>query len=535
MRGLLLREAVGLLFFQLLHLSEGTDELFVSTKYGKVRGVLLPVPRGNTLGSVFAFLGIPYAKPPLSDLRFRPPKEPEPWKGIRDATHFANSCYQVVDDMYPGFPGAEMWNPNTPLSEDCLYLNVWVPSPRPQEPAPVMVWIYGGGFQTGTASLDVYDGRFLSHSEGVVVVSMNYRIGALGFLALPDSDIRGNAGLFDQQQALVWVKQNIDAFGGDPSSVTLFGESAGSASVGYHLLSTTSHGLFTRAIMQSGSPNSPWAAMPPPQAWNNSLTLASLLNCPRDVQISIIEACLQNADAKEILRHQFSVAHDATIALPFSPTVDGIFLTDMPVILLESGQFLNTDILIGMNKDEGSYFLLYGSPGFSLKGESLINRDQFQQGVARCLPEFSELAQQAAAFMYTDWTDENDGQKNRDGLSSLTGDYYITCPLLEFTHKYVLREGKARLYYFDHRSSVNAWPEWLGVMHGYEIEFVFGLPLNASLGYTKEEVEMSKKFMRHWANFAKTGFVLTRICLLFCSLYLSCQKKFCQLPIMMQF
>ncbi|XP_062408826.1 cholinesterase-like isoform X2 [Sardina pilchardus] len=502
---LLVRLMLGLLLLQLLRLTEGRDELFASTKYGKVRGVQLQVPQGNVLGSVVAFLGIPYARPPLSELRFRPPQDPKPWTGVRDATQFANSCYQPVDDMFPGFSGSEMWNPNTPLSEDCLYLNMWVPSPKPPKPAPVMVWIHGGGFLSGTPTLDLYDGRFLSHSEGVVVVSMSYRLGALGFLALPDSDIRGNAGLLDQRQALLWVKENIAAFGGDAASVTLFGESAGSASVGYHLLSTGSHALFSRAILQSGSPNAGWAALPPPQVHNNSLNLANLLNCPRDLPISVTEACLQNADPKAIIHHQFSVSRDATISLPFVPTVDGNFLTDMPGVLLESGQFLKTDILLGVNKDEGSYFLLYGSPGFSLQGQSLISREQFQQGVARTLPEFSEVAQQAAAFMYTDWTDENDGQKNRDGLTSLVGDYYITCPLLKFTRKYVLHGGNARLFFFDHRSSVNPWPEWMGVMHGYEIEFVFGRPLNASLGYTKEEVDMSRKFMRHWANFARTG------------------------------
>lgn len=511
MRGLLLRSVLllGLLLLQLVHPSEGSDELYVSTTSGKIRGVQLPVPdgseSGSASGSVVAFLGIPYARPPLSELRFKPPQAPEPWKGVRDATQFASSCFQAVDEVFKGFAGSEMWNPNTALSEDCLYLNVWVPSPRPREPAPVMVWIYGGGFQTGTASLDVYNGRFLSHSEGVVVVSMNYRLGALGFLALPNSDIKGNAGLHDQRRALLWVKENIEAFGGNASSVTLFGESAGSASVGFHLLSAGSHAFFSRAILQSGTPNTAWGAVPPTEAWNNSFTLAKLLNCPRESPISEVEACLQKADPKEIIRVQYSVVRDGTISFPFVPTIDGDFLTDMPEFLLNTGQFLKTDILTGLNKDEGSFFLVYGSPGFSLEGASLISRAQFQQGVARMLPEYSELAQQAAGFMYTDWTDEDDGQKNRDGLSSLTGDYCFVCPLLDFTHKYTLAGGKARQFLFDHRSSVNAWPEWMGVMHGYEIEFVFGLPLNASLGYTEEEVNMSKKFMRHWANFARTG------------------------------
>lgn len=250
-----------------------------------------------------AFLGIPYAKPPLDLLRFKRPEPSEVWNGIRDATHYSNSCFQELDTLYPEFPGAKMWNPNTRISEDCLYLNVWTPSINLQNRAtplvPVMVWIYGGGFSTGTASLDVYDGRFLSQTQQVVVVSMNYRLGALGFLSVPESkSIKGNAGLFDQRLALSWVSKNIAAFGGDPSSVTLFGESAGGGSVGHHLLSQGSHGLFTRAILQSGSPNALWATVEPAQAWNRSLTLAQLLNCPLS-SVDEMEACLKTVEPKK--------------------------------------------------------------------------------------------------------------------------------------------------------------------------------------------------------------------------------------------
>ncbi|XP_009458843.1 PREDICTED: cholinesterase-like, partial [Nipponia nippon] len=190
---------------------------------------------------VTAFLGIPYAEPPLGHLRFRPPRPARPWHGVLDASSHHHACYQAVDTMFPGFGGSEMWNPNREMSEDCLYLNVWVPVPRPSAAVPVLVWIYGGGFYSGAASLDVYDGRYLAAAEGVVVVSMNYRVGALGFLALPGHpEAPGNVGLLDQRLALRWVRDNVGAFGGDAGAVTLFGESAGAASVGLHLLSTPS-------------------------------------------------------------------------------------------------------------------------------------------------------------------------------------------------------------------------------------------------------------------------------------------------------
>ncbi|XP_066541724.1 cholinesterase-like [Hoplias malabaricus] len=496
-----------LLAFPFLQPVLGSDELTVTTNKGKVQGVKLSVP--GSYEFVVGFLGIPYAKPPLRSLRFSRPEPADAWSGVWDATHFSNSCIQYVDTTFPGFAGAEMWNPNTPMSEDCLYLNVWTPYCRLQDPkkplVPVMVWIYGGGFSTGTASLDVYDGRYLSQSQQVVVVSMNYRLGALGFLSLPGSEeVKGNAALFDQRLALNWVAENIAAFGGDPSSVTLFGESAGAGSVGHHLLSVGSHSLFNRAILQSGSPNAVWAAVEAVEAWNRSLTLAHLLDCPLGTSSKHVLACLRNAAPEKIVQHQYSVIRDPMmLSIPFLPTVDGEFLVDMPEILIQSGRFLKTELLLGLNKDEGSYFLIYGAKGFGIHNQSLINREQFLQGVDLSLSGFSEMAREAAAFQYTDWTDEMSGQKNRDSLGLLVGDYYISCPLLDFTRKYVEHGGKARVYLFNHRSSSNSWPKWMGVMHGDEIEFVFGIPQNSSRGYTEEEVALSQKMMRLWANFAK--------------------------------
>lgn len=410
-----------------------------------------------------------------------------------------------------GFQGAEMWNPNTAVSEDCLYLNVWalhVNKSQPQPPplAPVLVWIYGGGFTMGTSSLSIYDGRFLSKSENVVVVSMNYRLGAFGFLSLPDNNnIRGNAGLLDQQLALRWVADNIAAFGGDPSKVTIFGESAGSASVGFHLLSPGSKDLFQRAVMQSGSPNAPWASLSQATAWDRSQRLAQRLGCLLSPQDKL-EACLQKADAKDIASQQFEVAPEPSLVnVPFAPVVDGNFLPHSVEELLSSNNLPKKDVLFGLNQDEGTYFLPYGLPGFNNTGQSLITRKQFLQGIPIALYEAGDAIKEAAIFQYTDWSDEHNRTKNRNNMGSLVGDQLFVSPVLEFMHRYSQRGAKSFLYWFDHRSSVNPWPEWMGVMHGYEIEFIFGMPLNASLGYTKNEVNMTKKFMKHWANFARTG------------------------------
>ncbi|XP_031608532.1 cholinesterase-like [Oreochromis aureus] len=489
-----------------LTLSLGTqDDLVISTSDGKIQGKLLSV-----LGSdVRAFLGIPYGKPPVGKLRFRVPEPVEKWDGVKDATKFPNSCYQIPDPAFPGFKGIEMWNPNTPLSEDCLYLNVWSPRFNKTQPAPlapVFVWIHGGAFISGTSSLDIYDGRFLSKSESVVVVSMNYRLGAFGFLSLPDNtNIPGNAGLLDQRLALKWVANNIAAFGGDPSKVTLFGESAGSASVGFQLLSPGSQDLFQRAVMQSGSPNAYWATISQTEAWDRSLMLAKLLDCPSS-PAAPLEACLQQADPQKISTKQFEVlTPPSLLSLPFTPHVDGNFLPDAVDVLLSTGNFAKKDVMFGLNKDEGTYFVVYGVPGFNITGQSLITRNEFLAGVPLAMDTASDVTRDAAIFHYTDWMDEDNRMKNRDSLCSLVGDQMFICPVLDFAHRLSQHGGKPFVYLFDHHSSINPWPEWMGAMHGYEIEFVFGMPLNASLGYTKEEVNMTKKFMKHWTNFARTG------------------------------
>uniref|UniRef100_A0A3B4A6S9 Carboxylic ester hydrolase n=1 Tax=Periophthalmus magnuspinnatus TaxID=409849 RepID=A0A3B4A6S9_9GOBI len=428
-----------------------SDTLRVQTKNGVVRGIIQshPVPGIHGNASVRAFLGIPFAKPPLGPLRFKPPQPAEKWTKDLEAFSYSNSC----------FHGSEMWNPNTPLSEDCLYLNVWTPrvkTSQPQTPAPVMVWIYGGGFTTGTSSLPLYSGLFLSSFENVVVVSMNYRLGALGFFTLPNHrQMTGNLGLLDQQLALRWVSENIAAFGGDPSQVTIFGESAGSGSVGYQLLSPGSKHLFQRAVMQSGSPNAHWGSVSLETAWKR--TPPTSLRHPYSCT-SIFHTCIKAC---------YKTIHYNFTNLKYTPIAQNV---------------PKKDLLIGLNQNEGSFFLPYGAPGFSLNGQSLISRAQFLEGIPIVLPQAGTAVREAAIFQYTDWTDENNMTKNRDHMSSLVADYMFVCPVLEFIQKW-----------------------WMGVMHGYEIEFIFGMPLNASLGYTKNEVNMTMKFMKHWANFARTG------------------------------
>lgn len=178
--------------------AEEMDPMIVTTNKGKVRGVTMTAPTGK---KVDAWIGIPYAQPPVGPLRFRLPRPADNWTHVLNATQPPNSCVQIVDTLFGDFPGATMWNANTKMSEDCLYLNVAVPRPRPKK-AVVMLWIFGGGFYSGTATLDVYDVRTLVSEENVIVVSMQYRVASLGFLYSGTPDAPGNVGLFDQNLAL---------------------------------------------------------------------------------------------------------------------------------------------------------------------------------------------------------------------------------------------------------------------------------------------------------------------------------------------
>src|SRR6266480_5949943 len=220
----------------------------VETRYGKVQG--------SEQGSLSVWKGIPFAQPPTGQRRFRAPQPPEPWTGVLDATKFGPMAPQV-QEAPESMIGADRAVEQRPMSEDCLYLNIWSPG-ADQEKRPVMVYIHGGAFTLGSASDPWYDGTSFAATHNIVVVSLNYRLGILGFvylkdLAGADANYTGNCGLLDQIAALEWVRENIAAFGGDPDQVTVMGESAGAISIGTLLGMPAAHGLFQRAILQSGA------------------------------------------------------------------------------------------------------------------------------------------------------------------------------------------------------------------------------------------------------------------------------------------
>ncbi|CAG07201.1 unnamed protein product, partial [Tetraodon nigroviridis] len=312
-----------------------------------------------------------------------------------------------------------------------------------------------------------------------------------------NTNVRGNAGLMDQRLAIQWVVDNIAAFGGDPSQITLFGESAGSISVGLHVLSPGSNGLFKRAVMQSFVPTAPGATRDLEETWKRAIKLGTSLECPTSDPAEL-ETCLQRVSASQLAISQFAVLDSG--GYPFFPVVDGVFLPDKPEVMIKKSP--PKELLIGVNKDEGSYFMEYGLPGFDL-GDNNLSYEQFLDALKQYMGINNYTATMISG-VYVSIFDKSPG-RYRDALNNIITDALFVCPAKDFAYSYNEARGKPFLYYFQHRSSTNPWPEWMGVMHGYEIEFVFGLPLNPSLGYTQEEVNMSKRFMKYWATFARTG------------------------------
>ncbi|XP_071971258.1 cholinesterase-like isoform X2 [Engystomops pustulosus] len=474
------------------------DDTIIETKQGKVSGIKKSV----ISHTVTAYLGIPYGEAPTGEKRFQKPEPRAPWEGIYQATNYGNSCYQCEEEAhaYDELQGVDIWYVKNEKSEDCLNLNVWVPESI-SKPASVMVFIHGGGFFVGSSALDMYDGSVLAASENVIVVTMNYRLGALGFLAFPgNTKAPGNAGLFDQRLALQWVHENIAAFGGNPESVTIFGESAGGASVGYHLINPESRTYFKRAIMQSGSPISSWAIRSQKSSRSLSLLLAKHANCPTEDADATI-ACLQKVDAKKLTATR-TLGFPGFALTYFVPVFDNDFLTDIPPNLIKHS-IVNTEILIGVTKDDGNPFTLK-APGFSIKNHSLITTEQFKDGLRIYFPS-EDLAVESIMLLYKDWDDDKNTEKNREAFEQILKDYDFMCPSKYFANFAVEAHNNLYVYEYAHRSSIETFPEWMGASHAAELSILFGHPQILSKGFSKEEQVFSRRLMNIWANFARNG------------------------------
>ncbi|XP_054436605.1 neuroligin-1 isoform X3 [Pteronotus mesoamericanus] len=516
----------------------------VTTNFGKIRGIKKEL-NNEILGPVIQFLGVPYAAPPTGEHRFQPPEPPSPWSDVRNATQFAPVCPQnIIDGRLPEVMLPVWFTNNLDVvssyvqdqSEDCLYLNIYVPTEdvkriskecarKPGKkicrkgdirdsggPKPVMVYIHGGSYMEGTGNL--YDGSVLASYGNVIVITVNYRLGVLGFLSTGDQAAKGNYGLLDLIQALRWTSENIGFFGGDPLRITVFGSGAGGSCVNLLTLShysegnrwsNSTKGLFQRAIAQSGTALSSWAVSFQPAKY--ARMLATKVGCNVSDTVELVE-CLQKKPYKELVDQDIQPAR---YHIAFGPVIDGDVIPDDPQILMEQGEFLNYDIMLGVNQGEGLKFVEN-----IVDSDDGISASDFDFAVSNFVdnlygyPEGKDVLRETIKFMYTDWADRHNPETRRKTLLALFTDHQWVAPAVATADLHSNFGSPTYFYAFYHHCQTDQVPAWADAAHGDEVPYVLGIPMIGPTelfpcNFSKNDVMLSAVVMTYWTNFAKTG------------------------------
>lgn len=487
-------------------------DVVVNTTYGAVKGKAVVIVNNQT---VFQFLKLPFAKPPLGKLRFQKPERPNTWTGTLEASHHGPPCMQKLSSRYK--PLLE----NANVSEDCLYLNVYVPRRLDQNASlAVMVYIHGGAFRAKTASLQ--DGSYLALKGDVIVVLTNFRLGFFGFFSTEDDAAKGNYGLWDQIYALRWIQENINVFGGDTTRVTVFGHSSGGYSIGLLLFSTQTQHLFRRAIAMSGFGTSPRAITY--KARQAALRLATKLGCfnggTAAINTSVMTECVRIKPASDLLNGQNKIVKEDSSSPQFimrpAPVIDGEILNDNPVNIINDfhsegyKRFLSADYMAGTNSADGglvrnylkviqtqfNFSLLEGAPTSALC-ESIapaLSRDYYTSNInisnmiCEKYASSGSLADQAIRMV------------------NLIGDMWYDSRAVQTLRRHILGNTKSYQFIFSHKSSfeiLSGLPPWLtGAYHGDEVVYTFGMPAYA---FTASERLLSDTLMTYLTNFAKFG------------------------------
>ncbi|XP_070119057.1 carboxylesterase 5A isoform X3 [Equus przewalskii] len=466
-----------------------------STRLGWIRG-----KQATVLGSampVNVFLGVPYAAPPLGPLRFAKPKPALPWNDFRDATSYPKLCLQNTEWLLLDQHILRVRYPKFHVSEDCLYLNIYAPAHADTgSKLPVMVWFPGGAFESGSASL--FDGSALAAYEDVLVVTTQYRLGMLGFFNTGNQHALGNWAFMDQMAALHWVQENIEFFGGDPRSVTIFGESAGAISVSSLILSPMANGLFHKAIMESGVAVIPYLKASDDERNEALQVVADICGCNSSDSVALLQ-CLRAKPSEELL-----IISQKTKA--FTRVVDGFVFPEEPVDLLTKKTFNPIPSIIGVNNHECGFLL-------PMKEFPEILGDSNKSLALRLIHTILHVPVQHLHLVANEYFyNKHSLFEIRNSFLDLLGDVFFVVPAL-VTAQYHRDAGASVYFYeFQHRPHClkDIKPAFVKADHSDEIRFVFGgafLKGDVVMfeGATEEERLLSRKMMRYWANFARTG------------------------------
>ncbi|XP_063801978.1 fatty acyl-CoA hydrolase precursor, medium chain-like [Pseudophryne corroboree] len=494
MRGIILYS----LILGALAAGQEEDRPLVVTQYGKLRGKTVAVK--ETDRTVHAFHGVPFAKPPVGPLRLASPEPPEPWGSVREATEQPPMCLQNVEIVEELMKTLKDRITLPPVSEDCLYLNIFSPADREQNARlPVMVFIHGGGLTMGAALM--FEGVALSAYENVVVVSIQYRLGLMGFLSSGDEQLPGNYGFLDQVQALRWVQGNIVNFGGDPNSVTIFGESAGGVSVSVLMVSPLAKGLFHRAIAESGVAIIPgFIANSVKEVIFTRNIVSNVSGCDQNKMLD----CFRTKTEEEIIAIASSLK-----SLPLPGSIDGTFFPKPVEQILADKETSPVPFMTGVTEQEFGWMI-----------PMALNISGFREGMDRetahkvleNIPLLGPLVGSTSLLLDEYLGDATDPAVIRNRLFDLCGDFMFVMPALKKS-KYHRDAGNPVYFYeFQRRPSIfkDSKPDFVKADHGDELFFVIGGPfMPEGLLFTgaaeEEEKVLSKTVMKYWANFARTG------------------------------
>ena len=450
--------------------------------------------RGLEVGGVRVFRAVPYARAPVGPLRFRPPVECEPWDGVRDATTFG-----AIAPQFPTPLETLQGRMDLPQSEDCLTLNIWAPPGTQAAARPVMVWIHGGAYVNGTGASDWFDGTSFAANHGIVLVTINYRLNVFGYLHLAGiadgEEGAGNCGLLDQIAALRWVRDNIAAFGGDPGTVTVFGESAGAMSVGVILGTPAATGLFQRAILQSGAAVNVTSAQDATAVARDILVelglstdedgIAELRQLPTDRILAAYGAVGQR---------RFSSAAPEELAMLSAPVVDGVVLPQEPMTAIREGASADVAVIIGTDLDEMEVMRLQDESFYRFGDDEVIRRFTkiFGARVDEALALYRSLP----------------GPTTRNLWTAVDTDRVFLAPAIALAEAHGAAGGSTWLYLFTWTTT--AFGGHLGALHTLEIPFVFNTldrgPSPELTGGPPAEARMlAERLHRTWAEFARKG------------------------------
>jgi para-nitrobenzyl esterase len=468
--------------------------------------------RGTHAESVIAFRGIPYARPPLGELRWRPPLPPAPWQGVRDALEPGSACTQRISGLIPFFApmaqayGSNFDQPPIKSSEDCLYLDVWVPEWPVISALPVMVWLHGGSNTVGSGTQSTYDGVSLAR-HGVLLVTLNYRLGVMGFFSHPDLTAEsphhssGNYGLLDQLAALAWVRQNIAQFGGDPNNVTLFGESAGAIDAARLMASPLAAGLFKRVISESGPAFESGQTLSQAEAFGSAVSAVAPPGNAQSTSLEILRALPAIEVEELVVKAKEHLPTDLTAA-----TADGWVLPMSPQQAFVTGAIQKVDLLIGLNGRELSAFRLAAAASAAAKtsgsSSSAAESGGLKRFSAAARPYFGNWTNPAIAVYFGRML-----LNKTAGLDGAANDLIGVCPVGAMASLTHASGQQVFVYRFD-RSVPGKGEAELGAFHSLEVPYIFGSLRDREwqwLPATSDDASLSGLLQTYWTNFAKTG------------------------------